>query len=161
MERIIKLNDTFNKIYQSAAVALLAGIIVASTLQVFTRYILNASLTGTEEFARYCFVWMNMLGASICVRYGSHAVVSILDSKLHGKKKYIHEAAIQMLIMALSIILFVKGFRMIGYTIAQPSPTLRIPMGFIYASVPVGCMGMIINAVRNICELKIRMDEEG
>ena len=26
MERIIKLNDTFNKIYQSAAVALLAGI---------------------------------------------------------------------------------------------------------------------------------------
>ena len=160
MERIIKVDDFLNKIYQSAAVVLLAGIIVASTLQVFTRYILNASLTGTEEFARYCFVWMNMLGAGICVRYGSHAVVSILNSKLHGKKKYIHEAAIQVLIMVLSVILIVEGFRMIGYTMAQPSPTLRIPMGFIYASVPAGCIGMIINAARNLCELKIKMDEE-
>lgn len=160
MERIIKADDFLNKMYQSAAVVLLAGIIVASTLQVFTRYILNASLTGTEEFARYCFVWMNMLGASICVRHGSHAVVSILNSKLTGKKKYIHEAAIQILIMALSVIIIVEGFRMVGYTMVQPSPTLRIPMGFIYASVPAGCIGMIINAVRNICELKIKTDEE-
>lgn len=161
MGKIIKVDDFINKVYQSAAVALLAGIIVASALQVITRYVLNASMTGTEEFARYCFVWMNMLGASICVRYGSHAVVSILNNKLSGKMKYIHEMVIHGLMIILALILMAEGIRMIGYTMTQPSPTLRIPMGYIYASVPAGCIGMIVNAVRNICELKMKMDGEG
>lgn len=161
MGKIIKVDDFINKVYQSAAVALLAGIIVASALQVITRYVLNASMTGTEEFARYCFVWMNMLGASICVRYGSHAVVSILNNKLRGKMKYIHEMVIHGLMIILALILMAEGVRMIGYTMTQPSPTLRIPMGYIYASVPAGCIGMIVNAVRNICELKMKMDGEG
>ena len=161
MDRIMKIDDCMNKIYQSAAVVLLAGIIVASTLQVVTRYVLNASMTGTEEFARYCFVWMNMLGASICVRYGSHAVVSILNNRLKGKKKYIHEIVIHGLMILLALIPIIEGMRMIGYTMTQPSPTLRIPMGYIYASVPVGGIGMIVNAVRNICEAKMNMDREG
>lgn len=161
MEKIIKLDDFINRVYQLTAVVLLTGIIVASSLQVVTRYILNASMTGTEEFARYCFVWMNMLGASLCVRYGSHAVVSILNNKLSGKKKHIHDMVIHSLIILLALILTIEGFRMIGYTMVQPSPTLHIPMGCIYASVPVGGAGMMINAIRNIYESKIKMDREG
>lgn len=75
--------------------------------------------------------------------------------------KYIHEMVIHGLMIILALILMTEGVRMIGYTMTQPSPTLRIPMGYIYASVPAGCIGMIVNAVRNICELKMKMDGEG
>ena len=68
-----KVDDFFNKAYMGVSVILLIVVIVATTIQVFTRYIMNASLSGTDEVARFAFVWMSMLGASICVRTYGHS----------------------------------------------------------------------------------------
>ena len=61
-----KVCSMVNRIYGGAALLLLAVLTGAMAVQVFTRYVLGSSLSGTEELGRYCFIWMTMLGASIC-----------------------------------------------------------------------------------------------
>lgn len=147
---IDRITMYLNKLFELTAIILLVFVIIASSLQVFTRYALNASMTGTEEFARYCFVWLNMLGASLCVKTGSHAVVSILNDKLKNNAKEIHTAVIQSFIIISSLLMIVQGLRMVFMTTTQLSPTLRIPMCYIYLAVPVGGIGILFNAFSNI-----------
>ena len=65
MQNIIKKADALlNKAFTGLSVILLAVVIVATALQVFTRYIMNASLSGTDEVARFAFVWMSMMAVS-------------------------------------------------------------------------------------------------
>jgi len=155
-----KLCRTIDALYMGIAVVLLAIIIIASSLQVFTRYALNASLNGTEELARYCFVWMSMLGASICVSKGAHPAVTILGERLKGRSKAVLEIFLYLLIIAGAIVFIVQGMKMVVTTTSQLSPTLKIPMCYIYLCVPVGGTGMIVHALLRLLEFALPPIEE-
>lgn len=51
---------------------LLIILLVAMTLlmgvQVFSRYLLNASLSWSEELTRYLFIWSGFLSVSYCIK---------------------------------------------------------------------------------------------
>ena len=49
-------------------VIMFASLIVSCVTQVFMRSILNDSPPWTEELARYSFMYVNFIGAVICVR---------------------------------------------------------------------------------------------
>lgn len=149
-----KIDDFFNKAYMSISVILLIVVIAATTIQVFTRYIMNASLSGTDEVARFAFVWMSMLGASICVRTYGHAVVSILNDSLKSKIKLqkSHDLIIQVMIFIGTFVILKYGFTLVQMTAKQRSAGLGIPMSYTYACIPVGALGMVINAVANIVD---------
>ena len=147
-----KANAILNKVFTGLSVALLAVVIVATALQVFTRYIMNASLSGTDEVARFAFVWMSMMGASLCVRNHGHAVVSVLNDSLKNKPKAqaIHSVAVQILIMIGAAVLVVCGIQLVIATGEQSSAGLGIPISYTYACIPVGGAGMVINSLVNI-----------
>ena len=79
---IKKINKAVDTIYMTVSILLLVLLVGSSAAQVFTRYILNNSLIGTEDVARYCFIWISMLGGSICVGRWAHSTVSILSDAL-------------------------------------------------------------------------------
>lgn len=145
-----KVCSLVNKIYGGAALLLLAVLTAAMAVQVFTRYVLGASLSGTEELGRYCFIWMTMLGAGICVSSDSHAAVTILNDQLKGKMKGRHKISVDIMILACALLLFVQGIKMASMTMRQLTPTLHIPMSVIYCSLPVGAFGIILNGINNM-----------
>lgn len=149
-----KIDELVNKAYMGVSVILLIVVIVATSVQVFTRYIMNASLSGTDEVARFAFVWMSMLGASICVRTYGHAVVSILNDSLRGKMKIqkSHDIFIQLLILVGAFVLLRYGITLVQMTARQRSAGLGIPMSYTYACIPVGAFGMALNALANIAD---------
>ena len=98
-----KVCSMVNRIYGGAALLLLAVLTGAMAVQVFTRYVLGSSLSGTEELGRYCFIWMTMLGASICVSSDSHAAVTILNDHLKGRMKGGHKISVDILILACAV----------------------------------------------------------
>lgn len=153
-----KVCSLVNSIYGGAALLLLTVLTCAMAVQVFTRYVLGASLSGTEELGRYCFIWMTMLGAGICVSSDSHAAVTILNDHLRGKVKGGHKISVDILILLCAALLLAQGIKMTVMTTRQLTPTLHIPMSVIYASLPVGAIGMILNVVNNLMH---RMEEAG
>lgn len=163
--RIRKFVQKMDRVLELLCMILLACIIVAAVLQVFTRKVLGSSMVGTEEFARYCFIWMSCMGASLCLTKGSHASVDILKDKLKGKALHYHGILSNLIVLFVCYIMIRYGFALLGTVARQSSPTLGIPMHYVYGALPVSCVCMAISAVARIadeiCAIKNAKKEEG
>jgi TRAP-type C4-dicarboxylate transport system permease small subunit len=117
---------------------LLVGLVVVASLQVFTRYVLNAPLTWTEELARMLFTWINFLGAALIVKKSSHISIDFLVKILPpGPRRWMLILS-HSVILAVVLILAVKGFRLLQITGASESPALNVPWVYVYAAFPIG-----------------------
>ena len=155
-----KLNHAVDLIYMVAAGIVFIVLIVASSLQVFTRYVLNASLVGTEELARYCFIWMSLLGGSIAVGRWAHTSISVLYDLLSGVPKKGVFCLQNAFVIVLSVILIAGGITMMMATANQSTPTLHIPRWVIYLAVPLSGAGMCLHAVEHILATVLGKNKE-
>ncbi|GKV65198.1 MULTISPECIES: TRAP transporter small permease [unclassified Sporosarcina] len=146
---VSNINKFINTIFIVFSLLFLAVLTGSIAVQVYTRYILGASMTGTEELARYSFIWLTMLGASICINENAHATVTLLNDKLTGNLKRIHNLTCDAMVMIAVVVLFIYGLKMVFLTTNQLTPSLQIPMAIVYLSLPVGAFGMIIGTFHN------------
>ncbi len=72
MKALRFLDENIEKMLCVIALALMSAVIVA---QVFCRYVLNSSLSWSEELARYLFIWMIYIGISYGVKLDKHICV--------------------------------------------------------------------------------------
>lgn len=114
--------------------------VIVIAVQVFARYIMNDSLSWSEELARYCFIWLVYLGVSIAVRKELHMRIEVAFLIVKGKGKII----LSMIGNFLFLVFAVIGM-MYGYEIAvrilnwgETSPALHLPIGLVYLAGPVG-----------------------
>ena len=64
------------------SVFLLALMTILIFLQIIFRFVLNLSLDWTEEVARYTFVWLVYMSASLGVKHSSHIRVELVEKLL-------------------------------------------------------------------------------
>jgi TRAP-type C4-dicarboxylate transport system permease small subunit len=115
-------------------------LVVDVLLQVFSRYILNTSFTFTEELARFSLIWLSILGAAYLNGKRDHLSMDFLFQKFSEKlkKKVLFFIEICIILFAL-IVMVIGGFNLVYITLnlGQLSGTLRIPLGYIYAILPL------------------------
>ena len=60
------------------------GVVMVSSLLagVFFRYVVQDSLSWSDEVAMLCFSWMTLLAAALLVREGGHVRVELIESVL-------------------------------------------------------------------------------
>ena len=133
-----KAIDIFYKSLQALLTLLIAALIVPVAMQILSRYTgLIPRYIWTEEIARFCFVWIIMIGAMIAVRDGTHFDVDVLP---HSPSRTIEFASklfvnIAILIMALSFLWWGWDFGVLGAR--QKSEISGLPMLAIYAAWPL------------------------
>lgn len=113
--------------------------------QVFSRYVLKASFSWTEELARFSLIWMSILGAAYLNAKREHLSMDFLYRKFSDQTKNKVSIVIEIFIFLFALIVMVVGGFNLVYTtlhLGQLSGTLRIPLGYIYAILPVS--GLLI-----------------
>jgi TRAP-type C4-dicarboxylate transport system permease small subunit len=127
----------------NVATEFLIGILVATTVcvtfvQVVCRYGLDASLSWSEELARYLFVWIIFLGSASAARRGQHMAVDLLAGILpRGLRKW--SALLVLLITAGFFLTFgLLALQLTENAMQQTSSGLEIPVGWVYAAGPIG-----------------------
>ena len=133
--------------------AVMAFIMMASLMwQVFTRFVIKIPSIWTEEVARYSFIYMAMIGASIGVRRSTHFGMTMLSDKLKGNvrdryQRYVVNGAI----LICSVIILIYGWDFaIAYGMTRVSPTFLVPMAWVFMCMPITAVLMIIFALYNI-----------
>ena len=134
------------------AAALGAAMAVALALQVLFRFVLHSPLSWSEEFARYCFVWVSSLGAAAGVRRGLHPGLDLVP----GGGPFLTRRVIASVGVAGSVVfvavLAYYGWRLAAFNMRQMSPAMGLPMGVPYSAVPVGAAVMLIHLVAKLLE---------
>ena len=122
------LDDNLEKMICTVTLALMSAIIVA---QVFFRYVLNNSLSWSEELARYLFIWTIYIGISYGVKMDKHVAVDAVYSYMpKGVKKYYAMIAYALfLLFAVAIVYY--GVTVVGMQISsgQVSPAMGLQIG--------------------------------
>ena len=140
-------------LYCAAGLIFLGLVVLTTFLQVATRYFLETSLSWTEEGARYSFIWMSMMGASLATRHGSNAAIDIIGDFLRGKAKAAHSILVQSSIIWAAAVIGVYGVSMAEVMMVRNSAALGIPMGYVYIAIPVGCAGIVVQCLANLAEM--------
>lgn len=131
------LNENIEKILSVSCLATMSVLIV---IQVFFRYVLQNSLSWTEETARYLFIMLSYFAASYGVKEGKHITVDIIHNYLPRKAKRIYEMISYLIFFVFALIIIYLGSK-VCLSIAetgQLTSSTHIPMQFVYTAVPVG-----------------------
>ncbi|MEB3103888.1 TRAP transporter small permease [Ferviditalea candida] len=109
-------------------------------LQIIFRFLLNASLDWTEELARYSFVWLVYLSASLGVKKNRHIRVELVEKLLPQKASKWFGFLAELIWLLFSLTMVKQGYLVAKMNLetGQNSPSLNLPMGFVYAIIPIG-----------------------
>jgi TRAP-type C4-dicarboxylate transport system permease small subunit len=128
-------------------VTLFALLTIAVFTQVVARYVFNQPPTWTEEFARFCQVWIILLTSSICLRKGSHLAVDYLGPLLALKARRVIAVITGCLIATYSAVVVIWGVRLLMIGLAQMSPAMHLNMGVVYLVFPIAGGLMFLESI--------------
>jgi TRAP-type C4-dicarboxylate transport system permease small subunit len=137
MKFIRKIEENFE---EWIMVGLLVGIAVVMIIQVFMRYLFKSPIMWAEEACKYMFVWTSFLSLGYCFRRDMLLKVDILYSKISSGIKKVVDFISTILTLVFLGALFIRSLTVVGQIAAsgQLSPSLGLPMQYIYAASSVG-----------------------
>ncbi len=130
--------EGYYRLLKIVLTVLMTLLIIPVSMQILSRYTgLIPRYIWTEEIARFCFVWIILIGAMIAVRDGTHFDVDVLprsSSKTveFASRMFVHVA---ILCMALSFLYWGYDFGILGSR--QRSEISGLPMLSIYIAWPI------------------------
>jgi TRAP-type C4-dicarboxylate transport system permease small subunit len=124
---------------------IMAIMVVNVIWQVFTRFVLGAPSSYTEELARYLLIWVSLLGAAYAAGQRLHLAIDVFTSGLTGRRRVRMDWFIQGCVFLFAFgAMVVGGVRLvyISFALEQMSAALRVSLGYVYLVVPIS--GLLI-----------------
>lgn len=147
-ERSIHMKNTLKGLQRLEDLVLVISftiMILAIFIQVVNRNIFKIPVSGFEEAAKYCMVYMVMLGTELGLRDGTQIAVTGVVDKFHGKGRKVLLIISKLIVIAFSAVMLSSGVGMVQKQLAtgQTSPGLGVPMAVPYAALPIA-FGLIV-----------------
>ena len=119
---------------------MLLGIVIATVLQVFSRYILQNPYMWTEEMARALGVWLVMAGAGVVLKQDGHIGLNLVPEKLqHFRRILTH-----LIVFIISILAISPALAHAEIAVGRLSMAMRIPLVILYAAMPIGILNLLL-----------------
>lgn len=155
-----KLGKWLDKLGEYICLVMLFAMVVITGAQIICRVFFTA-LTWSEELSRYLLVWSSIIGAACVYRRAGHINVSIIQDLMPPVGKKIMKVIVHILCGVFFALMIYYGFIYMGKMANQLSPAMRLPMSIMYASIPVGGILLLYQAVDAILALLFDKEETG
>lgn len=147
LRRLEAINNRLDRWVCRFSIFLMAVMTFVVWLQVFQRYVMNASLSWSEELARYLLVWVSFFGASVAMRRGEHLSIDLLQEKLTPGLRRGAVFIAEGLVLTFWIFVIYYGVRYAVENMNQFATALPIAYGQVYIAIPLGAALMALQSV--------------
>ncbi|MFV0593723.1 MAG: TRAP transporter small permease [Draconibacterium sp.] len=152
------MRQKIDKIIEIVLVALMSILVIDVLWQVFSRYVLSAPSSFTDELAGFLLIWVGLLGAAYVAGKNEHLAIDLLLQKMKGEKKRRMQIIINSIVGVFALFVMVIGGVWLVYTrfyLEVNSAALALPLGYVYLVVPVSGLLIIYYSIDNSLNLNI------
>lgn len=128
--------------------ALVAAVFVVILAQIFSRYVVRDPIDGTDELARFSFVWLTFIAAAAvaATQAGHIAAEAFLRGKSNSRIPIMNLITRGVVLICCSIIAYATyGTALLSSS--QVSTSLGIPMPWLYMAPTIGMLIIAIHQV--------------
>jgi len=119
-------------------VKLIGGTMILCILaQIFTRSFFRVPFSWTDELARFTFLYFCFLGGVMTLRYKLHLGIDFFENKMPEKARFVNRIFAFGMVIVFGLFVGILGARLLGIVGKQLTPILRIPMRYVYLSLPM------------------------
>ena len=151
MKQILSL---LHKIAEYGTLLGLTGMILAVTIQVVARFLLPSAPSWTEEISRMFFIYAVAFGVSTGIRDRSFVRLELLQNYITEKSSRKIDIVIQWLIIFFSLLLLYYSYQFFLLGINEQSPSLKISMSAVFASIFVMMFSLVVFSFEHLLELR-------
>ena len=152
-----------DRILGPVLVGLMAIAVINVLWQVFSRYVLGAPSSFTQELARFLLIWVGVLGAGYGVGQHDHLALELLPNRLEGRARAWLRIVIQGCILLFAVGVMVAGGLRLVYiqlSLGQTSASLTVPIGYVDSVLPMTGTLMAFYSLVQIREYFLTLREE-
>ena len=147
------LLDRFCQCLKVMMTLLMALMIIPVSMQILSRYTgFVPRYIWTEEVARFCFVWIIMIGAMVAVRDGTHFDVDLMPPPNTKREAGISKLIVHLCMTLLAVVFAWYGSEFARFGSIQTSEMSGINMLSIYMAFPLAGVTWIVFLAEKIVE---------
>lgn len=156
---IQKASDAVDRASTALTVILLGAMTIVTFMQIICRVFFSA-LSWSEEAARYMLIWITFIGAGCVHKRAGHISITFIQDIVPGKARKLLQILTQLLCIVVFAVATYYGFSYMQLMGAQLSAAMRIPMRYMYAAIPVGCIVLLLHSVSQIVQICTKKEAE-
>ena len=126
------------RIVDAVLILLLAAMVGLIMFQILGRYVLNYSISWSEEAATFAQVWLVMLGAGLAMRNRHHVGIDVLINLCPAIVQQVAKSASFLLGAWFVTVVITGSMGLMTIGMIVSSPALGWPMALAYGSLPAG-----------------------
>lgn len=152
------LDENLEKVVIVVVTSLMVIILAAS---VFSRYVVNISISWAEELSIFGMMWLCYFGVSYAAKLRRHIRISIIPDMLPPKPRKVIEICVNIVFILFMIFLIYGTIKMtvLSYETGQAAPASGWPRWIAIVSMPIAfaltCIRLAQDTVKMVGEYKI------
>jgi TRAP-type C4-dicarboxylate transport system permease small subunit len=142
--------DRLNQAIAYLMAGALGVMVICTVLQVLVRFLLTRfgillSVPWSEELARFLMIWIVFLGSAVACRRGQLIALEFFVESMSERLSY----WVRMFALTLCLVFFAMliwlGWHYTTGNLIERSPVMTIEMMWVYVSLPVSAVLMVVN----------------
>ncbi|WP_167612045.1 TRAP transporter small permease [Maribellus sediminis] len=146
------LRQRIDKVIEIVLVAIMSILVIDVLWQVFSRYVLSAPSSFTDELAGFLLIWVGLLGAAYVAGKNEHLAIDLMLQKMKGAKRRRLQIIINTIVGVFALFVMVIGGTWLVYTrfyLGVKSAALALPLGYVYLILPVSGLLVMYYVIDN------------
>jgi TRAP-type C4-dicarboxylate transport system permease small subunit len=126
--------------------------VIVVVTEVVLRYAFNSSLLIAEETARYAFIWLAWIAASLAAKERLHISIQVFEERQPRKIRFLLSFVYNLLFILLCLygIRYVLPIIQSQHDYGTLSRAAQLPMFIVFLAVPVGYTLMVLRVIQNM-----------
>jgi len=143
------IDDHLEEVILVALLALMTALIGG---QIFMRYVMQASLSWSEELARYCFIWMAYISVSYAVKKDMHISTTAFVNLLPQRGVIVARILSHLIFAGFAFLVVFEGIALVQklFGFGQRSSSLGLLMAYVYLAPVVGFVMVLFRLAQRI-----------